>query len=65
MGQYVVLPADDAVSLIFRVVLTYDDLCDPSAPDLGPGAVGNDDFEAIALRPGRALLVQVFDTERA
>lgn len=63
MGQYVVLPADDDVSLVFYVFLSFDDLHDSAAPDLGEGAVRN--FALDVLKPSQALLVQVVEDMEA
>jgi hypothetical protein len=62
MGQFVVLPTDEpGVSIVFRVCVTHADLHDPDAPDLGPGAVRNEAFDALAK--DQALLVQVLDND--
>ncbi len=57
MGQYVVLPTNAGVNITFMVVITRRDLDDPAAPDLGPGAVHSEAFDA--LEAGQGLLVQV------
>jgi hypothetical protein len=60
-GQYIVLPTSAGVNITFMVVITRSDLDDPAAPDLGPGAVHNEAFDA--LEAGQGLLVQVLNDE--
>ncbi|MDQ0591002.1 hypothetical protein [Variovorax paradoxus] len=60
IGQFLVVATDEPnVSILLRVWLTYDDLHDPAAPDLGPHAMRNEALDV--LEKDQALLVQVFD----
>lgn len=62
MGQYIVLEAAEGVYVVFYVWLTHADLHDPAAPDLGISAIRNEALASLEDRPGRALLMQVFDS---
>ncbi|RYG58302.1 MAG: hypothetical protein EON56_00010 [Alphaproteobacteria bacterium] len=60
-GQYVALPTEEGVTLLFRVWLAHADLHDLAGPEFGLDADRNEALDAIAAHPGRALLVQVLD----